>query len=171
MTGPNLGDPNYPNGAWFNLATSTVDNDFVIEPGTAVRVKRISASPTSFVVTGEVKTTPTQVDIFSNFNWIGTPVAAGSTLNGMEFNNQLIEFDGVNPNYDELQILNPDQTATPFAAITDGVTPPNGKTMFNLATSTDGGAQPFPEGTGVVINRIGNPASTITIPATVVAAP
>jgi hypothetical protein len=166
VTGPNLGDPNNPNGAWFNLGTSTVDNNVVIEPGTAIRIKHVGATPLSFATSGTVKTTPTQVDVFAKFNWIGTPLATGGTLNGMNFNNQLVEYDGSSPNYDELQILGSNQVATPFAAITDGVTAPNGKTMFNLATSTDGGAQTFPEGTGVVINRIGNPSSTITIPAT-----
>lgn len=162
-----LGDPNYPNGAWFNLGTSAVDNNFIIEPGTAIRVKRVGATPLSFTVDGEVKTTPTQVDLFTNFNWVGTPLATGGTLDGMTFNTQLIQFDGVSPNYDELQFLRPNQIAVPFASVLDGVTPTSAS-MFNLADSVFAPTEPFPEGTGVIINRIGNPASTITLPGTVV---
>jgi hypothetical protein len=168
VSGPDLADPLYPNGAWFNLAASAVDNNFVIEPGTAIRIKRVGATTLSFVVDGEVKTTPTQVDLFSNFNWVGTGIAALGTLNSNAFNSQLIQFDGVNPNYDELQILRPNQNGSPFAAILDGVTPTS-TTMFDLANSVDAGTEPFKEGTGVIINRIGNPASVITLPGSTVA--
>ncbi len=168
VSGANLGDPLYPNGAWFNLGTSAVDNNFVIEPGSAIRVKRVGATALSFTVDGEVKTTPTQVDLFSNFNWVGTPLATGGTLDGMAFNTQLIQFDGVSPNYDELQILRPNQTAVPFASALDGVTPTSAS-MFNLADSVFAPTEPIAEGTGVVINRIGNPASVITLAGSVVA--
>lgn len=155
-----------PEGAWFDLTQSEVANDFVIEPGSAVKVKRVGDANLSFVMSGEVKTTKTQVDLFTSFNWVGTLLATGQTLDGMTLNSQLIQFDGVSANYDELQILRSTQIVEPFAAIDDGS---GGATMFNLATSEVAGDEPFPEGTGVVILRTGNPASTITIPGTVVA--
>jgi len=118
----------------------------------------------SFVSNGTVKVTNTQVDIFPDFNWVGTPIAAGNTLNGMLFQNQLNQFDGVNPNYDELQFVRANQTVEPFAAVDDG-----GLTMFDLTNSIPAGTEPFNEGTGVIIKRTGNPASVITLPKTTVA--
>jgi hypothetical protein len=164
VTGANLADPEYPDGAWFDLVLSAVANDYVIEPGTAIRIKRVGSSAT-FVSSGNVKITDTQVDLFQNFNWIGTPLATGGTLNGMTFNTQLVKFDGESPTYDELQFLRPSQGIDPFAAIDDGV---GGSTMFDLVLSEDGGAEPFPEGTGVIINRINSPAGVIVLPGTVV---
>ena len=164
VSGPDLADPLYPNGAWFNLLTSAVANDQVIEPGTAINVRRIGAAALTFVTTGTVKTTPTQIDLFPNINWIGQPLATGGTLNGMNFQTQLNPYDGATPNYDELQYLRANQTISPFAAADDG-----GLTMFDLTNSVPAPTEPFVQGTGVIINRIGNPASTITIPGTVVA--
>lgn len=153
-----------PNGVWFDLAESVEANDVVILPGSAVKVNRIGATPLTFVSSGTVKTTKTQVDIFANFNWIGTQLAVGSTLGAMNFATQLNPFDGESPNYDELQFVRPNQVAEPFAAVNDG-----GFIMFDLANSVDGSNEPFAEGTGVVIIRTGNPESTITIPGTTVA--
>ncbi len=163
ISGVDLADPLYPNGAWWNLGTSAIANDYPIEPGSAVRVKRIGTA-LSFTSSGTVKTTKTQVDLYTDFNWVGTPLAAGGTLNGMTFNTQLNQFDGVSENYDELSFLDPSQTARPFAAI-DGAPP----TMYDLGNSVEAGTEPFAQGTGVVIKRIGNPDGVITIPGTVVA--
>jgi uncharacterized protein (TIGR02597 family) len=162
VTAADLGQPE---GAWFNLASSETANDTIIEPGSSIKIKRLGGA-LSFTTSGAVKVTKTQVDLYPNFNWVGTPLATGSTLNGMTFNSQLNQFDGISPNYDELQILRPNQVIVPFAAVDDGA---GGTTMFNLADSSDAGAEPFVEGTGAIIKRIGNPASTITIPATTVA--
>jgi hypothetical protein len=167
VSGPNLADPNYPNGAWFDLVLSEVANDYVIEPGTAIRIKRVGGA-TTFVSSGAVKVTDTQVDIFQNFNWIGTPLATGGTLNGMNFNSQLVKYDGESATYDELQFLRPSQGTDPFAAIDDGN---GGSTMFDLVLSEDAGLEPFPEGTGVIINRVNSPAGSIVIPGSVVAQP
>jgi hypothetical protein len=159
VSGDVLQDPSYPNGAWFDLLNSTVANDIVIEPGSAIKVKRVGSSDLSFVSTGTVKTTETQVDIFTNFNWIGTYLASGGTLGGMSFQSQLNPFDGENPNYDELVYVRADQSASPFAVVNDG-----GLIMYDLLNSAAADSEPFSEGTGLIINRIGNSPSTITIP-------
>lgn len=168
ISGVDLGDPLYPNGAWWDVVNSAVANNTIIEPGSAVRIKRVGATPLSFTVDGEVKTTPTQVDLFTNFNWVGTPLAAGGTLDGMTFNSQLIQFDGISPNYDELQFLRPNQGTSPFASVLDGVTPTSAS-MFDLVNSVFAPTEPFKEGTGVIILRIGSPMSVITLPGTTVA--
>ncbi len=167
VAGADLGDPAYPDGVWLNLFTSEYANNAIIEPGTAVRVVRNSADPLAFTAIGTVKTTKTQVDVYPNFNWFGTQFAVGSSLNGMLLNDQLYPFDGVTPDYDELQVLGADQSVVPYAAYdTTGSGP---MSMINLFTSEDAGSWVFAEGTGAVIFRTGNPASTITIPGTVVA--
>jgi hypothetical protein len=152
-----------PNGIWFDVAESVEANSVIIEPGAAVKINRVGATPLTFTSSGSVKTTDTQVDIFTDFNWVGTQSAAGSTLNGMNLQSQLNLFDGESPNYDELQIVRPSQVTEPFAAVNDG-----GLTMFDLTNSVSAATEPFVEGTGVVIVRTGNPASTITIPGSVV---
>lgn len=162
ISGADLGDPNYPDGAWWDLGNSAIANDVPIVPGSAVRIKRIGSALT-FTSSGAVKTTKTQVDLFTNYNWVGTPLATGGTLDGMTFNTQLIQYDGVSENYDELTFLDASQSSRPFAAI-DG-TPP---TMYDLGNSVEAGTEPFAEGTGVIIRRIGNPSGVITIPGTVV---
>ena len=168
VAGADLGDPAYPDGVWLNLATSEYANNVVIEPGAAVRAVRKSAAGLSFVAVGTVKTTNTQVDVYPDYNWFGTPLAVGNTLNGMALNDQLHPYDGVTPNYDNLQIVDAAQKASVYAAYdTTGEGGP--MSMLDLATSEDAGSVLLTEGTGAVIFRTGNPASTITIPGTVVA--
>ena len=168
VSGADWGDPeNYPNGVWMRQSTSEVANNYVIEPGYAVLVKRRDAAPLTFVSSGTVKTTKTQVDIYPSWNWIGTQIANGSTLNGMQFNSQLVQFDGISPTYDDLQIVRANQKADSYAAIDLGG---GATTMWPLAGESDAGAEPVPEGTGMLINRRGTSGpSTITIPGTVVA--
>ena len=105
--------------------------------------------------------------MFTYFNWVGTLVADGGTLNGMGFNSQLVQFDGVSPNYDELQFICPNQGTSSFESVLDGVTPTSAS-MFDLVNSVFAPTEPFPEGTGVIINRIGSPSSVLTLPGTVV---
>ncbi len=61
-------------GSFLNLGTGAADDSFVIEPGYAVKIKRIGSTQSSFVSTGDVKLTKTEVDIYPNFNWVGTPL-------------------------------------------------------------------------------------------------
>jgi hypothetical protein len=152
-----------PNGIWFDLAESADATNVIIEPGAAVKINRIGATELTFTSTGTVKTTKTQVDIFPDFNWVGTQLATGSTLGAMNFATQLNPFDGESIDYDELQFIRPSQVAEPFAAVDDG-----GLIMFDIGNSLDATSEPFEEGTGVVIIRTGNPESVITIPGTVV---
>ncbi len=156
-------DPLYPNGAWWDIGNSVVADNVVIEPGSAVRIKRIAGSLT-FVSSGTVKTTKTEVDVYPNFNWVGTPLAVGGTLDGMAFNTQLNQYDGESVNFDELSFLDASQASRPFAAIAGA--PP---TMFDLGNSVEAGTEPFKEGTGAIIRRIGNPAGILRIPGSVVA--
>jgi hypothetical protein len=86
----------------------------------------------------------------------------------MGFNSQLVQFDGVSPNYDELQFICPNQGTSSFESVLDGVTPTSAS-MFDLVNSVFAPTEPFPEGTGVIINRIGSPSSVLTLPGTVVA--
>ncbi len=153
---------------WFDLASSSPADNYIIEPGAAVKINRVGSGSLSFTSSGTVKTTPTQVDIYPTYNWIGTQLATGGTLNGMGFNTQLVLFDGVNPNYDELDFLAPDQSGTPYAALDPSLG--LGATMGNLGDSSDAGAVVFPQSFGAVLNRIGTTSTTvITIPGTVVA--
>lgn len=166
VTGVDLGDPNYPDGAWLELSQSVIANDFVIEPGTSVLVRRYDDTPKSFTSTGTVKTTKTQVDLFPSYNWIGTQLAAGSTFGGMNFHTSLNPWDGVSEDYDFLQLVRVNQTADGFAAVDDG-----GLMMIKTSDSTNADTEPFVEGTGAIIVRTGNPSSTIVIPGTPVSTP
>lgn len=158
-----------PADGWFNLADSSAADDVIIEPGSAILIKCFQGSNLTFVSTGEVKTTPTQYDVFPGLNLVGTHSAAGSTLNGMEFNNTLIQLTGSNANFDELQILEPSQALSQYAAAAPGLLGDN-STVARLSDSSDAGANPFNEGTGAIIKRdAGNPASSITLPPSVVA--
>ncbi|QJE96501.1 hypothetical protein [Luteolibacter luteus] len=150
-------------GVWMKTSDSSDGSNTIIEPGSAVKIKRFGGA-LSFVATGTVKVTKTQVDIFPNFNWVGTPAAAGSTLNGLQFNTQLTEYTGESANYDELQILRPAQNVDTYVAADFAPL-----TMMKFSDSSNAGTEPFKEGTGAVVRRLGaTPASTITYPATVV---
>jgi len=160
VTAANLGAAE---GAWLDLSTSDVADGTVIEPGYSVKIKRAKSTSLSVVATGTVKTTKTQVDLYPNYNWVGTQIASGKTFDAMNFNTQLVSYDGVSPNYDELQIVNADQTTTAYAAADGG----NGLTMYNLATGNeDGSTTVFNAGSGAILKRMGSAASTITIPGT-----
>jgi len=159
ITAADWGDlQNYPNGVWFNLSTGEPENDRVIEPGTAVKIKRVGSAPVSFTSTGTVKTTKTQVDIYEGFNFVGATQAASGTLGNINFAPQLNLYDGSNADYDELQILDAEQVAVPFAAIDDG-----GPVMWNISAGDYATSEPFAQGTGLLLKRVGRPNSVITL--------
>ena len=165
VSGDNLGDPSFPDGAWFNLNTSLPEAVTVITPGSSVVVKRIGSSALSFVSTGTVKTTSTQVDVYDGFTFIGATNAGSGTLDSYNFADQLNPWDGSqSEGYDELQILGADQQGTIFTAIDEGT-----KVIWSISASDYAGTTPFPAGTGLVFRRIGIAASTITIPGSTVA--
>lgn len=163
ITAADLGEPQ---GAWWDIGASAKADDTVIEPGTSILIRRLGATGTNFTTSGSVKVTKTQVDLFTNFNWVGTPLAVGSTLDGTTLDSQLFQYDGITADYDELQILRPNQVTDAFGALDDGA---GGTTFFNIGASEFAGTEPFPEGTGVVIRRYTNPSGTVTIPGTTVA--
>ncbi len=164
VTAADWGDlGNYPNGVWLNLSSGIPENNAIIEPGTAVRIKRVGSTALTFSSSGAVKTTKTQVDIYPGFNFVGVPKAALGTLGNLNFASQLNQYDGVSPNYDELQKVAANQTATSFGAIDDG-----GAVMWNIGASDYATNEPFQEGTGLLLKRVGNPSSTITLQGTVV---
>lgn len=159
VTASDWGDlENYPNGVWLNLVSGEPDNDAIIEPGTSVKVKRVGSTALSFTSTGTVKTTKTQVDIYPGFNFVAATQAASGTFGSVDFAPQLHQWDGTNTDYDELQKVYLNQTTVPFAAIDDG-----GPVIWNITLGEYGTSEPFAEGTGVVINRVGHPSSTITL--------
>lgn len=155
-----------PDG-WFDLGLSAPADDYIIEPGTAIKIKRIGATTLTLVSSGTVKVTPTQVDVFPKFNWIGTQLGAGGTLDYMNFASQLIPFDGARTNSDEIQFLSASQTVTPYASLDPSFG--LGVVMANLATSEPAGTTIFPSGFGAVLKRDeSTPANILTIPGTVV---
>ena len=165
VTAADWGDPtNYPNGVWYNLGTGNPENNTIIEPGTSVRIKRVGSTALTFVSTGTVKTTKTQVDIYPGFNFVGVPKAAVGTLGNLNFAPQLYQYDGVTTDYDELQKVAADQSASSFGAIDDG-----GPVMWNIGASDYATNEPFQEGTGLLLKRVGHPSSTITLNGSVVA--
>ena len=155
---------NYPDGVWINVVTSEPANQTIIEPGTAVAIKRVGTEDISFISSGTVKTTKTQIDIYPGFNYVGVPKAANGTLGNLNFAPQLHQYDGVNTDYDELQKVNPDQTGTPFAAVED-----DGPVMWNIVLGDYATNEPFQEGTGILLKRVGHPSSVITLEGTVIA--
>jgi len=157
---------------WYDLATSAVANDMVIYPGTGVFVKTKRNSNLTFVSTGEVKITDTQVDIYPGLNVIAQTAAAGASLNATGLNTALIPLNaaGDNLNADELQYLNADQTLTPHVAADPALLSTQGYTMINIATSEESGSQSLASGTGAFVKRIpSEAASTIILQGSVVA--
>ncbi len=163
VAGADWGDPAYPNGVWLNLSSGEVENNKVIEPGTAVSIKRVGSDPLSFTSVGTVKTTKTQVDIYEGFNFVGSTKAASGTLGNVNFASQLFQYDGASDAYDELQIVSADQVAVPYAAIDDG-----GPVMWNIAAGDYATTQSFAEGTGLLLKRVGNSSSVITLDGSVI---
>jgi hypothetical protein len=156
-----------PQDGWYNLADSSPADNVVIEPGTGIIIKTNKTANFTFTSSGEVKTTPTQFDVFTGLNIVGTNAAAGSTQNGQNLHTSLVQLTGSNSDYDEYQVLNANQSLTAFAALAPGVLGPDA-TMANLADSSDSGALPVVEGTAALVKRVVAP-STITLPPAVVA--
>jgi hypothetical protein len=151
-----------PQDGWYNLADSSPAGSTVIEPGTGIIIKTNKTANFTFTSSGEVKTTPTQYDVFTGLNVIGSYQAAGTTFNGTNLQNSLNQLTGSNGDYDELQVLTASQAINAYAALAPGVAGPQA-TVGSLADSSDAGALPFNEGTGALVKRVIAP-STITLP-------
>lgn len=129
-----------------------------IYPGTAVKVIRygLSTEPLSVIVTGEVKMTKTQVDVFPQYNWLGQPNPTGGTLGSMAFGTQVLPTD----------ILELFQTDAGAGQVSDAYVK-FGNIMID-AFEEDASAVMIPEGGGYSIYRGSGAASVLTIPAQVV---
>jgi hypothetical protein len=152
---------------WYELSSSSIANDKVIEPGSAVIVKTVSATNLTFVSTGTVKVTPTQVDVFPNLTLVGQVDAVGATLGEMNLATQMIPLqDPLVIPFDEFQFLTPTQLLDGNVALGASV---GGPGLGNLATSADASGTILREGTGVVYKRDpGQAASTLTFPGSTV---
>jgi len=139
---------------WFDLTTENPAEDFIIYPGTAVRVVRVGATALELVTTGEVKTTQTQVDVFSGETWIGHTLAAGASFANMNIGSQIDESDTI-------VVYEPDtgsgQDTTAYVAFAGE--------MYNLVTEASAEDVVFGPGNGFLINRPNIGATTITFPA------
>jgi hypothetical protein len=159
-----------PTDGWYDFVTQADLTNEPIYPGESVVIKRYGATAISFVASGEVKTTKTQVDIRPNFNWVGSPYSVDSTLGAMSFAAILNKEDGdanTTPEADFLDILAADQSTASYVAL-DPVLGA-GNIMANFVTQNDGSAIPIAGGTGFIINRSSAAsASTITFPAQVI---
>jgi hypothetical protein len=159
-----------PVDGWYDFVTQQDLTDEPIYPGEAVVVKRYSSSPLTFVSSGEVKTTKTQVDIRPNFNWVGSPYAVDSNLGNMNFAATLNKEDGdpsTTPEADFLDILAADQSTESHVAL-DPVLGA-GNIMANFVTQADATTVPIVGGSGFIINRnSAATASSITLPAQVI---
>jgi hypothetical protein len=143
---------------WFNFVTEEPADGEIIYPGGGIVVVRKGPTSLSLVQTGEVKTTPTQVDVYPGVNWLAQPNPTGGTFASMQFATQILESDF-------LQVVNPDagsgQSIDSFVAF-DGV-------MFDFVTEEDASTKVLDAGSGYLIVRSsGGAQSVITIPAQVV---
>ena len=139
---------------WFDLASEAPAEDYIIYPGTAVRVIVQGEDPLTLVTTGEVKTTKTQVDLFEGETWVAQPFAAGGSFGALELAAKVDETD-------EVILYSEDggggQGAETFVS--------SGGTMFNLNSEAEAEDIVVPDSSGMVIKRPAAGASTITFPA------
>lgn len=142
---------------WFDLGTESAAENFIIYPGTSVRVVRRGTSPLSLVTTGEVKTTKTQVDLFSSDNWFGLPNATGNTFGEMSFGSQILESDTI-------IVVGSDagsgQSAVAYVSF-------EGE-MFDLGSEAPADNLQLDGGTGFILRRPVGGASIIELPAQVI---
>jgi hypothetical protein len=145
----------YVNGQWEDLGSEAPAGSLIIYPGTAVKVIHRANTTLPVVVTGSVKPTKTQVDLFANDNWVGQPNPTGGTFGSMNLGTQIV------PSTDIVSVFltdtGPGQVAQAFVRV--------GTSMEDAATEENADAQPIPEGGGYVLTRPTSGSSTITIPA------
>lgn len=141
-------------GDWMNAVTEEVVDDLIVYPGTAVKVIRKGATPLQLVVSGSVKVTKTQVDVYANDNWIGQITPVLSTFSNLNFGSQLAATDLVN-------VIRPDngnaQIVEEFIAF-------NGS-MYNSVTEELADSELIADGGGIIIRRSTGQAGPIIIPA------
>jgi hypothetical protein len=140
-------------GGWFDLVSEAPAGDYIIYPGTAVRVIVNGASALSLVTTGEVKTTDTQVDLYSGEAWVGQTVAAGGTFGNLGLASKILGTD-------EVLLYGADGG---FGQVADSYVA-SGGAMFNLATEENAETVLVPDSSGMVVKRPVGANSTVTLP-------
>jgi hypothetical protein len=107
-----------PVDGWYDSGGSPAD-DTIIIPGTSVMAVRKQAGNLTFSSTGEVKTSPTKVNIFVGYNWLapmraddvsllGSNLDTGDTLTGVQ--------RGVDLSVDEVQFIPANQSLVSYFA-------------------------------------------------------
>ncbi len=142
---------------WVNFVTENPAGTDIVYPGTAVKIIRRATAGGSFTVTGSVKTTKTQVDIFPGDNWLGQVNPTGGTLGSMSFAPQILGTDFLDLiRYDTGE----GQSGDTYVK--------SGADMVNFVTENVANDEPISAGYGYYIRRETGGGSTITIPAQVI---
>jgi hypothetical protein len=158
-----------PADGWYFTSDFSSADSRVIEPGTGLLIKNTSNSTLTFTSSGSVKITDTEVSVAPGLTLIAQTAAAGANIDATGFPTELIQFDGSNGDFDQLQFLPPDQILVSFAALAPGVAGPTA-TMGNLGTGLPDPTAPFAEGVGAIIKRDPSKlASSILLQGSVVA--
>jgi hypothetical protein len=107
-----------PVDGWYDSGGNAADN-VVIVPGTSVMAVRKVEGNKTFASTGEVKTTPTQVDVFVGYNWLAPMRATGVTLvnSGLNTGNTATGVQqGIDLSVDEVQFIPESQSIAAYFA-------------------------------------------------------
>lgn len=143
---------------WIDAVSEEAAENVIVYPGTAVKVIHRANTDLSVVVSGEVKATKTQVDVFQNDNWIGQVNATGATFDFMNLGSQLLSTDIAN-------IIREDagggQSTDEFVAVSE--------LMFNAVSEENAEEENILAGNGLIVRRPQGEAAPITIPAQPVA--
>lgn len=146
---------------WTDLTSESNMNDALINPGTSIRIKRYAQTPLTFVSSGSVKATKTEIDLYPNANWVGQQLATGGTLSNMNLATQLLAYD-TNPIADVIEILAPNQAATQYVVLSSGG-------ILDLTSENNATSVPLQEGQGMIITRpSGSSPSVLIQPATTI---
>jgi hypothetical protein len=109
-------------GTWRNATANVIGvNSTPLLYLDGVFLERKSSNPVNLVITGEVKTTPTITQMQPGFNLVGTIYPAGSTLQTLGLENDLVGSNNIN-NADVVHIPNGNGQYTRYHLRTDGVT-------------------------------------------------
>jgi hypothetical protein len=150
----------YVGSEWQDVVLETNEDNAIIYPGTAVKIRVFGASDIEFDHEGEVKVTKTEIDIYPNTNWVGSTRASGGTFGTHNFGPQMIQEDfdpETTPAADYLETISASQVATSFNSI--------GGVVTGVVSEADASGEPLDAGTGVGFFRDpAAPGSVIVIP-------
>lgn len=153
---------------WFTTAFARAD-DSIILPGTAVLfVIRSSTTDLTFTSTGDVKLTPTDIDVYPGLTLVTQTDAVGASLIDTGFSDDFITATAPSDPFDRLQFLSPVdgsgiQALTSYGVAADGVIGP-GLNVFILPSFANSNAVAWAEAVGAIVLRdAGQAAGTITI--------